>query len=228
MAQQNFSNGIQESVTTITHGSVKAAEQTSNSATLKLVASDAAASSTADLLTNAVVAASRNSLNAANLLRTFADTASPVQAILANMVGSNAALKTVTAALNSSQSMEPAAADKFLIRLGLHLIVSETEATIEPAQGSRLLALAGVKLIGSLKESAARAIAADATYTNEFGSMIVTSAVQAGSLVNAENTGATISLRARLGYAGPRHQRRASTRRPRAAERTLAVVGVAP
>ena len=232
MAQQNFINGYQESVTTIASASVKAAEQTSNSATLELVAPGSAAPTlSADALTNAVIAAGRNSLNASNLLRAFARTASPVQAILANLVRANAALKTVAASLNSAQSMKPAAAEKFLVRLGLHLIASEAEATIEPAQASRLLALAGVEMVGALKESAARAIAADAAYTTEFQSLVVASAVQAGSLVNAENAGAALSLRARLGYAGPRHQRRASTRRPRAAvraaERALAVVGVA-
>ena len=237
MAQQNFKNGTRKSVTTIASGAVKASEQTSNSASLELVAAGPAPAPATDVLSNAVIAASRNSLNASKLLRAFARTASPVQATLANLFRANAtfrtrtALKTVAASLNSAQSMEPAAANKFLVRLGLHLIASEAEAAIEPALARRLLALGGVELVGTAKESATRALAADAAFTAEFQSLVVATAVQAGSLVNNENSGATLSLRARVGYAGPRHQRRASTRRPRAAvraaERALTLVGAA-
>lgn len=235
MAQHTFKNGTRRSTTTIASSEVKATESTSNSASLELISGRSDASVDPGVLAKAVVAASRNSMNASKLLRTFARNASPVQATLANLFRANAtfrtrtALKTVAASLSTAQSLEPAAADRFLTRLGLHLIATEAEAAIEPALARRLLALAGVALEGSARESAARALTADSAYAAEFQGLIVSAAVQAGRLVAAENEGVTLSLRARVGYAGPRHQRRASPRRPRAvvraAERALALVG---
>lgn len=237
MAQHTFKNGTRRIHTAVASGVVKASEQTSNSASLELVSNRPAPAADPATLANAVLAASRNSLNASKLLRAYARAAGPVQATLANLFRANAtfrtrtALKTVAASLHAAQSMEPGAAEKFLVRLGLQLVASESEASIEPALARRLLALAGVELRGSARESAARAVAADAAYDAEFQSLVVSTAVLAGRLVASQNEGAALSLRARVGYAGPRHQRRASTRRPRAAvraaERALSLVGAA-
>jgi hypothetical protein len=232
MAQQTFKNGARESVTTVASSQVKATQQSYNASTLELLSTAPNARCTNELLSRAVVAAARNCLNAPTLLRQFAQLATPLESALAGLFRANslrvaAGLRTLTAALHSAQSMPPTVAEKFLTRLGLHLIAGECESVIDPSSARRLLSLAGLEEVGEIRDAAALALAHDHAYRVDFQAQVVATAIQAGQMVKAEQPEGAISLRARLGYAGPR-QRRAATHRPRAAvraaQRALAVV----
>jgi hypothetical protein len=226
MAQGNF-HGVENSITRIKSGQVRVSEQTSIAGSLRVVPSVPANLPAGQLLAGAVVAASRKSGDASKLLGLYADGAAPVQATLARLVRPNAApatSKTIAAALYSSQTLEPAAAEKFLTRLGLHLISVEPDAALDQAMADRLLVLAGINGAGTSQQRAAAALANDEAYRAEFQSCVVATAVQAGALVQSQQPECS-SLRSRVGYTGPRQPRRSSHRRPRAviraAERVL-------
>lgn len=231
MAQHTFKNGARESVTTVASSDVKATQQSANASSLELLPS-ARETGPGIELGHAVVAAARNCLNAPTLLRQYAQSAGPLESALASLFRANSSraalgLKTLAAALYSAQNLESAAAEKFLTRLGLHLIAVESESSIDSTSARRLLAMAGIEEMGEIRDQAAGALAMDTANEGEFQTQIVASAMLAGNLVKAQQPEGTVSLRARLGYTGPRHQRRAATRRPRAvvraAERALAV-----